>query len=152
VRPEQKTAPLERAVELAERIGDPSLQAATALEYSAALNMGPLVDTGAQVPALERALAALGPADSVLAVRLLAGLVSPRPRGAAAERIAQARAARAMAERIGDLEARRAALGALHIALLGPAGTEERLAITAERLDVSERLGAQPEAVLAALQ
>src|SRR5262249_1679957 len=151
VRPDQKMAPLERAVELAERIGDPNLQAATALEYHAAVTFSPLVDTGAQVPALERALAALGATDSMLAALRLGALVSAHPRRAAGEGMGQARTARAMAERVGDVEARCAALGALHSALLGPAGTEERLAITAERLDVSERLGAGPVAVINAL-
>jgi len=42
VPPEAKLAPLERAVELAERIGEPELLAATALEYHAAVSQGPL--------------------------------------------------------------------------------------------------------------
>lgn len=136
-----KTATLERAVVLAERIGDPELQAATALEYHDAVNQGPLLETGLQVPVLQRALDALGPSDSALGARLLAAIVLSHPRATARRRSSEARAARAMADRVGDVDARQAALVALHTTLLGPAGTEERLEISAEMLRLLEQPG-----------
>lgn len=145
---DQKVATLERAVALAERIGDPAVQAATALEYHIAVSQSHVLETGLEIPALRRALDALGPRESALGARLLAAIVLAHPRRVAGERMAEARAARAMAERVGDVEARQEALLALHTTLFGPAWTDERLEISAQMLALLEEHGSASIAIV----
>jgi len=140
--PEKATATLEEAVQLAEALGDPHLQGDAAIAYAWAVGRGPLALTGAAVPVLERAVQALGAKDSALRARLLAylslGLALGSPRE---QRLVPAQQAKEMAERVGDLDARAAALNALHVALEGPEWTEERLAVASEWLQAADRSG-----------
>ena len=138
---ERKITMLERAVELAERVGEVDLQAAAALQYHLAVHDSPLVGSGLQLPALEEALAALGPTPGAIGARLLAAMVMAYARTAARDHLAEARRAREIADRTGELEARVAALEAVHAALLGPDRTEERLAVGVELLALAEVLG-----------
>ncbi len=140
--PEKATAALECAVQVAEALGDPQLQGDAASAYALAAFRGPLWGTGADVPALERALEAVGREDSPLRATLLATLSVSLYRLAPREqRLAMARQAKEMAERVGDFGARASALSALHWALLGPEWTEERLAVANEWLQLAEEAG-----------
>ena len=140
--PEKATGALERAVQVAEALGDPQLQGDAASAYALAAYRGPLWGTGADVPALERALEAVGREESPLRATLLATLSVSLYRLAPREqRLAMARQAKEMAERVGDFEARASALNALHWALLGPEWTEERLAVANEWLQLAEEAG-----------
>jgi class 3 adenylate cyclase len=140
--PEKATGALERAVQAAEALGDPHLQGDAASAYALAAWRGPLWGTGADVPALERALEAVGREESPVRATLLATLsvslylLAPRE-----QRLAMARQAKEMAERVGDFEARASGLNALHWALLGPEWTEERLAVANEWLQLAEEAG-----------
>ncbi|MDP9236076.1 MAG: protein kinase [Chloroflexota bacterium] len=142
---EKAMATTERALKLAEGFGDPHLQAEAAIVYCAAVQRGPLANSGVEVPALERALAALGGEESALAARLLArsqGSSLPKfETKTRAQRLAIARHAKAMADRSGDRTAVLDALWFLYFALIGPANTVERIAVGDERLRIAEEMG-----------
>jgi class 3 adenylate cyclase len=146
--PERAGASLERAIALADEIGEPGLRADAALAYAQALSRGPLMGTSAAVPALERALAVVGDDDPARRSRLLTGLAQELmhadfrdtivTRGD--ERRARSEEARALAERIGDPEALAGALGMLHQLLEGPGATEERLALATRWVEAAEQV------------
>ena len=140
---------LERAVELASELADPALQADAAFAYAEAISRGPLTGTGAAIPALERALAAVGDEDPARRARLLTGLaislmnadfretrISRRE-----ERRAASEEARDLAEQCNDPEALSGALGMLHVLLAGPESTEERISLATRWVEAAEQTG-----------
>jgi class 3 adenylate cyclase len=155
--PEPASRTLERAVELADELAEPALRADAALAYSDAISRGSQMGTSAAVPALERALAAVGNDDPGRRARLLIALgwslsnadfrearISRRE-----ERRSASEEAREIAERTDDPEALAGALGLLHILHEGPESTEERLELATRRVEAAERAGDPGEAQIA---
>ena len=150
--PEESFATLQQAAALAEELGDAELQSKAALIARLAVNRGPRWGSGAAVPVLQRAIAALDEGDSAQRAELLAVLsVALGSRSPREERTALALQAKEMAERVGDIAAQASALGAMRSGLGGPEFTEERLAIGAEWVRTAEEVGETPE-ILSARQ
>ena len=130
---------LKQAVGIARKIGSPQRLA------HVAIHVGDIV-TGVvdwQAVALyEESLAAVGPDEGALRAALLSGLAcalywSPSDR----ERVrALADEALALARRIGNPEVLAAVLNNRHLALWGPDSLADRLATSAELLEIAERL------------
>ena len=134
---------LHEAVELGAGL-DAERLARAALELAEATSRGARFGMREQIPALDRALAALPEGDGALRARLMARhaealmvQVTSEERPAA---IAEAEGACEMAERVGDGEAQVAALFALHQLLSGPDHTERRIEIGLDRLRLTEQL------------
>ena len=142
--PERSLATWERAVALAERMGDAELHARAACAYAYEELRGALQGSQAAVPALERALAADQPPAlrALLLARLSQALMEPGGGlGPIARRLALAREARSLAEEAGDAEALAVALLALLQAIGGPEHVGEHLALAGELLEVAQRAG-----------
>ncbi len=141
-----------RAAASARNLTTPLVQARAAIGFATAVGRasanGDRETSTESLALLRDALERLGAADSDLRVRVLCRLtVSAVYHSAFVEpsaqepRIADARAALAMAERLQDPSLRLLSYGALRAALWGPAHTEERLATSASMvsLAVAER-------------
>ena len=141
----------ERAIDAARRSAEPEMLARAALAYVTALGgfllyaRFPVGSTGTGL--LEKALAALPPADSPLRRRLLAHLALEMWSGfePVGRRVAISEDAIAMARRLGDAEALLTGLHSRHWALTGPGRARERLAHTEEMLRVAKE-SLKPEA------
>ena len=131
-----------RAGDLARREGMPDRLAEAALGYGGRFVwMRPGGDARV-VPLLEEALAALGPLDSPLRVRLLARLAGALRDEPARERRASISAeALEMARRTGDPAALSYALSARYTAIWGPDNAEDLLGLATELVQVAERTG-----------
>jgi class 3 adenylate cyclase/DNA-binding CsgD family transcriptional regulator len=141
--PEKAAATLEQAVQFAEALGDPRLQGEAAIRYAMAVSRGPLHGNKAAVPALQRAIDAMGEEMSPLLASLLAwlsmALTDSTGRTPALEpALTIAMRAKDVASRVQRPGARALALQALHAALLGPEHTEERLVVANERLQIAQ--------------
>ncbi len=138
--PEPALAGAERAVGLADALGDPELVAQTSLEYALAVDRSALWGTGTAVPVLERAIAVnTDRGRTALLSRLLSALSTSSLRlgDLAADvqrRIALAEEARSIAEELGDPRALVGALRALHSAMAGPEFVERRIPLASEML------------------
>ena len=128
-----------QAAALARTIGPAAHLARAALGYPIGLTAAD-VSAGhfdpEAVALLEEALAALGPADGELRVRVLARLAGSR-----LERRPLTEEAVAMARRLGDPATLGCALAAHAWALWGPGVARERLALAAELVGIADRLG-----------
>ncbi len=138
-----------REAELARRLGDPDQLARAALGLGGRYYDAEHVDA-VLIDLLEEALAALPPGDGPVRAELLARLADALhftdPEGRAVTLSADAED---MARRAGDRAALLAVLGARHSVLLHAAYVRERLAISAEWLELAEELGHQDEKALA---
>ncbi|MDP9237593.1 MAG: AAA family ATPase, partial [Chloroflexota bacterium] len=150
---EDSVATAESALGLAESLADPAVQAEAAIAYADAIERGPLRFTLVAVPAVERALAALGDEEGPLTARLLARMSAGRSAKfetrTPGERLALAERAKDIAERCGDVRARLDAISALHFVLMDPAGTERRLEVTDEWRRLAEEAGERSEILMA---
>jgi DNA-binding winged helix-turn-helix (wHTH) protein/tetratricopeptide (TPR) repeat protein len=139
----------ESAAEIARRLGRVDLLARAALGYRGPAEMGsPPEET--TLALLEEALAAIGEAHPTLRARLLSRLVGTSPYSNSMEtRARMSEEALALARREGDAPALRDALGARLWACLGPDHVAERLAVSHELLEQSERQQSKAMAILA---
>jgi hypothetical protein len=143
--PEESLAKLEEACQIAARMGEPELQAEAAYLYAPSVTRSPYFGTERAVPVLDAALDALGDDETPLRARLMAERSASLAEDFAKvvehreERVARAREAKALAERVGDVLAISVALGALRAALLGPEFTEERIQIGEEWVAAAEK-------------
>jgi predicted ATPase len=121
-------APLDEAAALAERLGDPTLLARTALAL-AGPNVGFTFVVGETIALLERALAALEDRDSTLRAQVMARLAGLRTfAGNPMGKDVLARSAIEMARRIGDARALAYVLSATPWTIGVPDEIEERFA------------------------
>ena len=132
-----------RAAGMAQQLGLPHEQAHAALVYGAELTGGSSVDA-VMVNLLERAIAAAGPDDSPLAAKLgarLATALRPPHSEKEAARIADvARAALAMARRLGDSETLVYVLEFARIGLIYIGSCDEVFELTREALALAQVL------------
>ncbi len=154
--PEKAMQAIERAVNLAEDLGEPQLQGKAAVAYHLAVQRGPQAFTQVETPVLERALEAYGSEPTGLRARLLAALCDALSEfgdiSAQRERrlklVAEALEA---AEQVGDLGAQVAVLRAKHQAMAGPQLAEERLVVTKQLLETAQRSENKTDVVWAQL-
>src|SRR5262249_33228967 len=131
----------EEAVVLAERLGDPELLARAALGL-AGPGGGQAPLNWANVPLLERALAALGDGDSALRAQVMARLAGVRTYAGTPEGTEPlARAAIEMARRVGDPRALAYVLSATPWAIGGPDDVAERLMRADELIRLADEAG-----------
>ncbi len=135
------TAPsAKEAYAVAAQLGDPQLMARAAIAHVMPL-MGEFDPSVCAV--LERALAALGPGDSILHAGLLARLATAHhfapDRGVARDRFS--REAVSMADRLDNRRTRLWTLGQRHDALTDPAHSVERLAIANSMVEMARQHG-----------
>src|SRR5262249_45413734 len=131
----------EEAVVLAERLGDPELLARAALGL-AGPGGGQAPLNWANVPLLERALAALGDGDSALRAQVMARLAGVRTYAGNPEGTEPlARAAIEMARRVGDPRALAYVLSATPWAIGGPDDVAERLMRADELIRLADEAG-----------
>jgi class 3 adenylate cyclase/tetratricopeptide (TPR) repeat protein len=128
-----------RAAELARRLGENDLFAASVLGHAHWIEIGANDDETTEL--IEEALDKLGEADSEtrarLLVRLSIAVYFSRPH----ERERLAREAVDMARRVGDPGTLAAVLEHAHYTLSTPARTEDRVAIATELIEAAERAG-----------
>jgi tetratricopeptide (TPR) repeat protein len=135
------------AAELAEALGLPEMQGRAALGFGGhEVSWDRSNNEPALVQLLERALAAIGPGDTVLRAAVMARLgtalafsAGDRVRGEAL-----GRGAVAMARRLGDQQTLQFTLSCCICAVWGPDSLEERLAIGTELAQLSRDTGAPP--------
>jgi class 3 adenylate cyclase len=136
---------LQRAADLAEAHGLAEPLARAALSFGAGIGGAVGVEFGVHdarvVRLLEKALAALGPRDSALRARVLAGLTLALAWSSAGRRVAVSEEAVAVARRVGDPGALAEALTGRHLALWGVGDIEERLAVATETVQLAEAAG-----------
>ena len=129
-----------RAAALARRIGDGELLARAVL--GSACEFVAVVRDVALIALLEEALAALPPGDGALRARCMAQLAAERqPEPDTRGPIELARAAVAMARRVGDAETLRFTLSHAGLAMLVFAAPAERIAVQQECLRLSLAVG-----------
>lgn len=131
------------AAQLARGLGDAGRLGRAAIEYAITSAETGIVDRTA-VTLLEEALAALGSGDSperAFALGMLSRALYFAP-DAAARRDALSRESVAVARRLGDADALRAALTVRHFVLWRPGTAAERLALVDEVLALGEGAGA----------
>ena len=139
--PERSRGAFMGAAGLAEQIGDAELLARAALGFAGTwLELGTLDRD--HVTLLERALAALGPADSVTRANVLSRLAVEVYYEGSGRREALSAEAVAMARRLGDGVALARALTSRRVAISGSADLDERLAVTDELLVLASAGGA----------
>jgi len=135
-------ATYERAAALARSISDAELLAHAALGMGVEFTIGAVNDV--EVSLLDESLRALDPADSSLRARVLARLGAAQLFSPSADRRAGlSRDATAMARRVNDPATLARVLYDTHVAALGAANPEERLAIAREVVQLGERCGDQ---------
>ncbi|MEA2436046.1 MAG: hypothetical protein QOF65_602, partial [Thermoleophilaceae bacterium] len=140
---------LKRAAELAEREGLPRQLARAALQYGGRFTWGRASSDPDLVPALRRALAAVGDEDGAHRVRLLGRLATAlRDEPTRGARVRLAEEAVAIAEREGDPATLAFALGAHWIAVEGPDIAADGLAIGARLVALGEQVGDQERVFL----
>jgi len=151
--PDRSVPAAEQAFALAESFSSPEILGEAALLYANCIGRGPLALSEIAVPALERALSALGGRRNVLRARLLGRLADSQVSSPRDERLRLAQEAREIAAELGDDHALAAVLDALHGALTqyGPALTEERLSVTDEWLAAAQRSGDRAQVLFARL-
>jgi class 3 adenylate cyclase/tetratricopeptide (TPR) repeat protein len=130
----------QEAAELAGRRGDGERLARAAFGLGMELTAGTVDEL--EVGLLERALAALGEADSMLRARVLGRLARALQSSPDAERRARlSQEAVAMARRLGDPATLAAVLYERHMATWGPSNLSERLAVAGEVVQLAEAAG-----------
>jgi len=131
-----------RAADIAAKVGPAELLARAALALDEARFVGG-VPASESLPYLERALEAAGEAETDSRARLLS--VMPRAlwfqMSSIESKVAMAREALDIADRVGDLSLRAVALNGMHWALWGPEAAEERLAVATELLQLARAAG-----------
>ena len=131
-----------RAAELARRLGDGDLFARAVL--GSAYEFTPGVSDVALIALLEEALAALPSGDGALRARCMAQLAAERqPEPDTQGPIELARAAVAMARRVGDADTLRFTLAIAGLAMLAYAEPEEQMACSQEALRLATGRGRQ---------
>jgi hypothetical protein len=130
-----------QAAEIARRLGAPEQLARAAMGFGERQVEGGLVDRQL-VALLQEALDGLGPQDAPLRARLLARLSAEFAFSDEAKRMESlSLEAVAMARRLADPAALRAAVDARWMAVWGPDGLEERAALAAEILRLGRETG-----------
>jgi DNA-binding SARP family transcriptional activator len=138
------------ASELAERHGLAEHLGRAALGYGGRILWDVSRDDEQLVPLLERALTALGPADSALRVRLLARLAGGPLRDSRfppARKAALSEEALAMARRLGDRSTLAYAIQGYILGHHSPAHTLRQLELATELIDIANRSGDKERAV-----
>jgi class 3 adenylate cyclase len=153
--PEQAVAIAQRAIELAESIGDGAVYAETAIVFAETVGRSALMTSGLALPYLERALERVPETDARMRSRLLSRLqASHTPRTLDREgQLEMAQEAVRFAEQSGDLGVLALAIGSTHGALMnwGPERTAERRDAAIRWKDVAERAGDRVAVLFASL-
>jgi class 3 adenylate cyclase len=153
--PEQAVAIAQRAIDLAESIGDTAVYAETAIIFAETVGRSALMTSGLALPYLERALERVPDSDARMRSRLLSRLqTSHTPHTLDRQgQLDMAQEAVRFAEQSGDLSVLALAIGSTHGALMnwGPERTAERRDAAIRWKDVAERAGDRGAVLFASL-